>query len=247
MTNTDSIKILGTKVNTLNMNHTIQEITLWCQGNEKHYICTADAYMLYLASNDKNLQNIINNASLVTPDSSGTILASKICKTPIKDKVSGCVLAEKLCSLSGENNLSIFFLGAKPGIAEAAAKKMKAKYKNMTVAGYHHGYFNANENSQIIDIINQSNANILLVAFGIPKQEMWIAENYKNLNVNVSIGVGGTFDVMSETLSRAPEFYQKTNLEWLYRYFQDPKKSYKLKNLPKFIIKVMKYKDKNGD
>lgn len=246
MINNEYIEILGTKISTLSMNQTIQEITLWCHSNEKHYICTADAYMLYLASNDKNVQNIINNASLVTPDSSGTILASKICKTPIKEKVSGCVLAENLCKLSGDNDLRIFFLGAKPGIPELAAKKMKSKYKNIKVAGVHHGYFDANENQSIIKMINDSKANVLLVAFGIPKQEQWIAENLPNLNINVAIGVGGTFDVMSETVSRAPEIYQKLNLEWLFRYFQNPKKSYKLGVLPKFFIKVLKYKNKNG-
>ena len=238
----DFIRILGTKINLLSMNQVLQEITLWCQGNDKHYICTADAYMLYLAFEDQNLQNIINNASIVTPDSSGVMLASKICKTPIKYKVSGCELAENLCKYSADNNLRIFFLGGKEGVALEAAKQMKAKYKKMTVAGFYHGYFSEEENSHIIDMINDSDANVLLVAFGIPKQETWISENIDKLNINVAIGVGGTFDVMSGNLERAPKFYQKTNLEWLYRYIQDPKKSYKLKILPKFIINVCKFK-----
>ena len=123
---------------------------------------------------------------------------------------------------------------------------MKAKYKKMNVAGYYHGYFKEEETSQIIDLINKSGANVLFVAFGIPKQEFWIAENLDKLNVNVAMGIGGTFDVMSGKKDRAPQFYQKTNLEWLYRYFQDPKKSYKLKLLPKFIINVIKYKDGNN-
>ncbi|MBQ0104780.1 MAG: WecB/TagA/CpsF family glycosyltransferase [Armatimonadetes bacterium] len=245
--NNQEIKILGTKVNRMSMSQTMQEITVWANQEEKHYICTADAYMLYLASNDNKLQEVINNASIVTPDSSGTILASKICKTPINNKVSGCVLAENLCKESSENNLRIFFLGAKPGIAETAAKKMKAKYKNMIVAGTHHGYFKDEENDDIIRLINESNANILFVAFGIPKQEFWIAENLPKLNVKVAMGIGGTFDVMSETVQRAPVFFQKTNLEWLYRFFQDPKKSYKLKILPKFFIKVLKYKANNDN
>lgn len=241
----NEIKILGTKINNINMNHTLQEITLWCQGSEKHYICTADAYMLNRAFTDKKLQTIINEADIVTPDSSGVILASKICKTPIANKVSGCVLAENLCKISGTNDLRIFFLGAKEGIAETAAKNMKHKYKDMKVAGYHHGYFDDSETDKIIKIINESGANILFVAFGIPKQEFWIKENLPKLNVNMAMGIGGTFDVMSGTVNRAPEFYQKTNLEWLYRYFQDPKKSYKLKLLPKFFINVIKYKQGN--
>ena len=146
--NNQYIKILGSKVNTLSMSQVIQEITLWCQGNEKHYICTADAYMLNMAFTDQKFQNILNNADIVTPDSSGTIIASKICKTPIKEKVSGCVLAENLCKISGENNLKIFFLGAKDTVVKAATKKMKEKYKNMIVAGYHHGYFNEEENQK---------------------------------------------------------------------------------------------------
>ena len=101
-----SIKILGTKIDLLSMNQVLQEITLWCQGNEKHYVCTADAYMLNLAFEDQKLQNILNNADIVTPDSSGVMLAAKICKTPIKYKVSGCVLAENLCKYSGYTFMS---------------------------------------------------------------------------------------------------------------------------------------------
>ena len=236
------VEILGTRVSTLNMNHTIQEITLWCNTGGKHYICTADAYMLNLADEDKKFQEILNGADIVTPDGIGTILASKILKSPIKYKVSGCELAENLCKESANNNLRIFFLGAKPGVAEKAAKNMAHKYKGMHVAGFYHGYFKEEENDKIIQMINDSGANILFVAFGIPKQEFWIKENLEKLNVNVAMGIGGTFDVMSGEVERAPEFFQKTNLEWLYRYFQDPKKSYKIKVLPKFISKVMKKK-----
>jgi len=240
----DFIEILGTKVNNVSMNQALQQISIWTTQDDKHHIVTADAYMINLASTDKKLQDIINNASLVTPDSSGVLLSAKLLKKELKNKVSGCELAENICKISGANNIKIFFLGGKPGISELAAKKMKEKYKHMQIAGYYHGYFSEEENQQVLDIINSSNADVLFVAFGIPKQEFWINENLSKICVKVAIGIGGTFDVMSGTVDRAPVIYQKLYLEWLYRYFKDPKKSYKLKELPGYFLKVYKSRKK---
>lgn len=246
MNNIKKIKILDVFINDINMQDTIEKISLWCKGKIPHHIITADAYMIDTASYDQKLKDIINNASLVTPDSSGVLLASRLCGTPIADKVSGCEIAENLCKISGKENIKIFFLGAKQKIISQAITKMQQKYPDINIVGSQHGYFLENETDKICESIKESQADILFVAMGIPKQEFWINDNILKTGVKVAIGIGGTFDVMSGIVNRAPIIYQKLYLEWLYRYFQDPSKSYKVKKLPAFFLKVILNRIKNG-
>ena len=238
------IKLFDVYIHDLNMDEAVERIATWCHEDNLHHIITADAYMVETASHHNELRNIINNASLVTPDSSGVILASKLYGDPILNKTSGCEMAENLCKISGDKNIRIFFLGAKPEVVTTAVNKMKEKYPDVQIAGSHHGYFNEDENDNICQMIKDSNSHLLFVAFGIPKQEFWIKNNLHKTGAKVAIGIGGTFDVMSGIVNRAPVIYQKLYLEWLYRYFQDPTKSYKLKKLPAFFIKAILRKGK---
>jgi len=247
MSNFKKIKLLDIYIHDLSMNEAIDTISSWCHEEEDHFhhIITADAFMVNVASNDLSFREIVNNASMVTPDSSGVMLASKMYGNPIENKTPGCEIAENICRISGEKDIKIFFLGAKPEIVENAINKMKEKYKDTKITGYHHGFFKDEDNSHICKLIKDSNAQILFVALGIPKQEFWIRDNIKKTGVKVAIGVGGTFDVMSKAVARAPKIYQKLYLEWLYRYFQDPSKSYKIKKLPGFFMKVLRRKGEN--
>ena len=244
MDNFKKVELLDIHIHDLSMNEVMDAVVSWCHENNSHihHIITADAFMVSTACDDLSLREIINNASMVTPDSSGVLLASKIYGHPIKNKASGCEIAENICRISGEKNINIFFLGAKQEIVESAINNMKEKYNDIKIAGYHHGFFKDSDNPKICQLIKDSNAQILFVAMGIPKQEFWIKDNLKETGCKVAIGIGGTFDVMSGNITRAPKIYQKLYLEWLYRYFQDPSKSYKLKKLPSFFIKVLRRK-----
>ena len=136
----------------------------------------------------------------------------------------------------------MFLFGSKPGVAETAKAKMEEKYPGIRVVGTRNGYFKPEDNAEIVEQINESGADLLLVCLGAPKQEKWIAENRDKLKVKLCMGVGGTLDVFAGTSKRAPEIFIKLNLEWLYRGLKQPSRLIRFVALPKFMIEVMKQK-----
>lgn len=205
-----------------------------------HLVVTADASAVVIAQNDRELYSIINCADLVTPDGMGILWAAKCFGCPLLERVSGADMVEKLCSIADKTGYRIFLLGSAPGIADAAAMNLKARYPNLQIAGTHHGYFKEDEAPQIIQKIRDSKPDILFTAMGIPLQEKWISRYMHEIEVPVSMGVGGTFDVLSGQVKRAPKWMQDHGLEWIYRLIKDPKKIGKVKTLPIFAMMVLK-------
>jgi N-acetylglucosaminyldiphosphoundecaprenol N-acetyl-beta-D-mannosaminyltransferase len=159
--------------------------------------------------------------------------------------VTGIDFLDAILEYLEETGQSIFFLGSRPGdggnpgIAETAAEKMREKYRNLSIAGTHHGYFTEGDEEGIVQKINNSGADFLCAALGSPKQEKFIARHREALRVKGAIGVGGSLDVWAGTLKRAPEFYRNHGLEWLYRLAQQPSRYKRMAALPLFMIKVV--------
>ncbi len=240
-------KVLDVYVNDISVEDAVNQIVEWSREDGCHQIVTADAYMANLANVDPDFRSLMNSADLVTPDSSGIILASRLSGDPISRKASGCVIAEQLCRVSGRQGLRIFFFGASEKANAGAVENMLSKYPDLQVAGRRNGYFDPAESPAIAREIRESGANVLLVALGIPKQEYWIREYLPDTGAKAAIGIGGTFDVMSGNVKRAPVFLQNLYLEWLYRFLQAPKKSYKLGCLPGFFLKVLLNRNSHKD
>ncbi len=181
---------------------------------------------------------IINSADLIIPDGIGVVLASKILKTPlVHGKVAGVELCERLIASSAENGWRLFFLGGKPGVAEAAAQKLTAKYPGISICGLRDGYFK--DETEVIDCINAASPDILFVCLGAPKQEKFIFENKSRLNVGLAGGFGGSLDVFAGTAKRAPDIFIKLGLEWFYRLLCQPSRIGRMMKLPKFILGVI--------
>ena len=199
---------------------------------------------------NKELFDVINSAELVIPDGIGVVYASKILKTPLKQKVPGCEIAEKLLEYAAESGKSVFFFGGakKTGENEAvcdiAAAKMLDKYHDLKIAGTRDGFFRDEDVPDIIGQINKSGADILFVCLGAPKQEKWIFDNRDKLNVKFAAGLGGTLDVFAGTAKRAPKIFLKLNLEWLYRLLCMPSRFGRMMKIPKFLYETMRYKNK---
>ena len=240
MPSLQTVKILGLPVHNLVMSDALAAVREFVHSGGTHQIITADASMLVLAQEDPELFAIIQKASLVTPDSVGVLHASKQYGIPIRQRVSGVELVEQLCAKSASESYRIFFFGAGPGVADMAASAMNQKYPGCQVVGTHDGYFKDTDMPAILEKIKADKPDILCVAFGIPKQEKWIAKHQAELGVPVAIGVGGTFDVLSGTVKRAPLPFQKLHLEWLWRLIANPKKYQKVALLPKFVAMVHK-------
>ena len=141
---------------------------------------------------------------------------------PLVERVSGVDISRRICRMSGDMGFSIFFLGSEPGVAAAAAENLQKHFPDMRVAGTHHGYFKPDEDAEIVRMIRESGAGVLLAGMGIPRQEKWIRKYLADLGVSVAIGVGGSMDVFSGKIKRAPKWMQDHGLEWVYRLCQDP-------------------------
>ena len=213
---------------------------------------TPNSEIIVNAAKDDELKKIIEQADLVIPDGIGLVYASRIMGVPLRERVTGIDFLEAILGYLEETGQSIFFLGSKPGdagqpsIAEQAARKMKDKYKNLKVAGTHHGYFNFQDEDSLVKLINESGADFLCAALGSPKQEKFVVNHQNQLKVKGAIGVGGSLDVWAGTLKRAPEFYRNHGLEWLYRLIQQPSRYKRMAVLPLFMIKVVISKYKGG-
>ena len=229
-------EILGVKVDCLTMQHTIIEIEKLIKNKKPSLIATANAEMLMLANSDFELKKILNLAAIVTPDGAGTVWAARHLGYDCPERVAGVDLVTNLL----KKNYRAYFFGAADGVAQKAADKFP------NVVGVRNGFFNSNDEPNIIADINSKNVDILLVGLGVPKQEKWIFNNLKNLNVPVCIGVGGTFDVLSGNVKRAPTWMQQAKLEWLFRALKQPSRAGRLIALPKFVFKVVGEKFDNS-
>ena len=232
----DQISFLGLKVDRLSMDEALTVIAGFIAGRVPRHIVTADASMVVLARDDKDLNRIVTNADLVTPDGAGILLASRLFGKRILNKVSGVDLVEQLCRVSSETGVRLYFLGAAPHVASSAAARLTESYPGANIVGTRHGYFTDEEEPDVVRQIAETHPDVLFVAFGIPKQEKFIDRNKAALAIPVCIGVGGSFDVYSGLVKRAPLWMQNAGLEWVYRLCQNPKKISKVMTLPRFAF-----------
>ena len=158
------------------------------------------------------------------------------------ERVAGYDLAQELMRKAPQKGYRLFFFGAAPGVAEKAKTKAEKLYPGIEIVGVRNGFFSSDDEPQILREIQEAKPDILLVALGVPKQEKWLAAHLHELAVPVSMGVGGTFDVMAGVMKRAPHWMQKAKLEWLFRGAMQPKRAGRLMALPRFVFKVMAYK-----
>ncbi|NLY70265.1 MAG: WecB/TagA/CpsF family glycosyltransferase [Clostridiales bacterium] len=236
------IEILGVPVDLVNMQQARQSFEELMSKEGCSLIVTPNSEIIYNANKDIELKSILRSADLVIPDGIGLIYASKILGHPLQERVTGIDFLNNTLDWLNENKGSVFLLGGKPGIASLAAEKIKQAFPNLIVVGTHHGYFSSEDEKEIVEMINSSNADFLCVAMGAPKQEKFIARHKQNLKVKAAIGVGGSLDVWAGAVKRAPEFYQKHGLEWLYRLIKQPSRYKRMIALPLFVIKVLKSK-----
>ena len=233
------ININNILIDNVTMKEAVEQVIDFTSLNTTSYVFTPNSEIIMQAQRDKELLNILNSASLLVPDGAGVLLGAKILKTPLKEKVSGIDLTKNLFKVTNKN-LSFYLLGGKPGIPEKAALNIVSEYQKTDIKGYNHGYFNVEDTETIIDNINKSNAKILLVGLGAPKQEKWIYDNLDKLSVNVCIGIGGSFDVFAGEKKLAPEFIRKIGFEWLYRLIKEPWRFKRMLDLPKFVFLSIK-------
>lgn len=238
----ESVPIHGLHVHRIDMADTLETIDGFIRQGDPHHVITLDASMCVIARQDAELRQIAGNAELVTPDGAGILWACRRLGSPLIERVSGVEIVERLCALSAEKGYRLFFFGAAPGVAADAAERMRERYPACQIVGTRDGFFTSGEEAEVAASIKQARPDVLFVALGIPKQEKWIARHRADLGIPVLIGVGGSFDVHSGRVKRAPKWIQRLNLEWLYRLAKNPRKISKVMTLPKFVWMTIRSK-----
>ena len=237
-------RMFGVDVNTESSESTMRHIFSQLDAGKKSFIVAINPEKLMKSRRDDELRDILNAATVGIPDGIGVVLASRLRGGNIKGRITGIDMMESLCSEAGMRDVPVFLYGAKPGVANKAAENLQEKYPSLRVAGTLDGY--EKDEQKIIQTINDSGAKILFVALGSPTQEHFIIRNMDKLNVMVFQGVGGSFDVFSGNIDRAPEAFRKFGLEWLYRLLKEPSRWKRQLELPKFLLAVLTERRDSG-
>lgn len=212
-------------------------------------VFTPNAEIAFNASRDAEFMSILQSADILLPDGVGIIKAARILGTPLREKVAGVDFGADVAKICAENGYSLFLLGGKSGVADAAAEKLKERFNGLKIAGTNDGYFDksGDENEAVIEKINLSCADALYVCLGSPAQEKWAFDNKSRLEtVKLLCCLGGSVDVYAEKIKRAPKIFIKTNTEWLYRLIKEPRRLGRMMCIPKYLRDTKKYAKQIG-
>lgn len=211
--------------------HFIHEI----QAGKRLRVITANPEIVMLQRKNPEVAQIIQEADYITPDGVGILIAGKILQRPIRERITGVELTTALLKYANECGWRVYLLGATPDVMKLVDERIREQYPRIQLRT-HHGYFTESEEADIIAEVNEHCPHILLVGLGAPRQELWLSRH--NLNYNLAMGVGGTFDVLSGKVKRAPLLWQKLGVEWLYRLLHEPRRAKRMLALPQFLIEV---------
>ena len=236
----DKVNILGVGVSKYTIDAAANKIVeLICNGTRKKCVYTPNSEIIMMAYRDSNFRELLNSADILTADGIGVVYASKILSNPISERAAGYDIACKVLELLAPMGKSVYLFGAKPGVAQQAGEEMQKRYPGIVISGTSDGYFDTEKEKQIISDINEKKPDLLFVCLGAPKQEKWLNEHKDELDFGVAMGIGGSLDVFAGTVKRAPEFYQKHGIEWLYRLLKQPSRFIRMLDLPKFGFTVL--------
>jgi len=234
------VNVLGVPVDALDMKTAVEFASRALQQAAKPAcILAVNPEKVMTLQKDRWLRDFFTDVDLLIPDGIGVVWAAKMLHRVAMSRVPGADLMPELCRLATESGHRVFLFGAKEEVNAAAARNLQEMLPTLRIAGRAHGYWPKDKADDLVDQINGSGADILFVALGSPRQERWIAENQSKLTVRVIQGVGGTFDVISGVVKRAPEFWQRIHLEWFYRLLSDPRRIKRQAVYPAFVLKVL--------
>ncbi|MBD2250447.1 WecB/TagA/CpsF family glycosyltransferase [Nostoc parmelioides] len=208
------------------------------------HVVTLNAEMTMQAQQNTSLNNIIQNAELVIPDGAGVVMYLRwLCWQKVQ-RCPGIELAETLLKAIGQEQAdkTVFFYGGAPGVTAQAANDWQQKIPSLNIVGTHSGYHSAQEEQQLQQTLAQLQPQVILVGLGVPRQELWIAQNRHLCPQAIWIGVGGSFDIWSGSKDRAPAWLANNNLEWLYRLYKEPWRWRRMLALPQFAVKAFVYR-----
>ena len=228
--------VLGVGFDNVTKAEAVERALALIDAREGRYVVTPNPEIVMLAKENPALKEALAGADIVLPDGAGIVKGAAILGRPMKEKVPGIDFACGVMARLAERGGSVYLFGAKPGVAEAAAETLRTRFPGLVISGTSDGYFS--DDGPIIEKIKDAAPDFLLVCLGAPKQELWMAKMSGKLPVGLMVGLGGSLDVFAGTVKRAPEAWQKLDLEWLYRLLKEPRRIGRMMKLPLFVIEA---------
>lgn len=233
------VKILGYNVDLFNYNDAIDYTKYLLESEYSAHVVTINPEMIEYALKNENFSAVINNAELIIPDGMGIKLALFF-EGVNQQRIPGIEYAKEVLKLCGQSKIPVAFIGSAKNIVEKAVENIKKEIPDINIVYVRDGFFQSNEEAQVINELKESGAKFVLVALGSPKQEFFIDNARKIIKSSVFVGVGGSFDVWSGVVKRAPVIFRKLGLEWLYRVINNPKRISRIfPTLPIFLFRVI--------
>lgn len=239
-----TVSIYGIPFSSMSMDETVEYLTEAIEKKITTHVITANPIMVMSALDSPDYFRMMRTAELIVPDGTGVVWAAGHVGSPVAERVPGFDLLHRLMEIGERRRWKVYLLGTAKETIEAAAEKLQLQYPQVRIVGVRDGFFGPDEDAEVIAQIRKAAPDMLFVARGAETQEPWISKYKHELGVPLIMGVGGSFDIISGRLKRAPVFFQKLRLEWFYRLLQEPKRYKRMLALPKFVVKVVRDKDK---
>lgn len=230
-----SLEILGCRLDLLDADAATHRIVELAERGSAAQIVTLGTEMVVYAQNHDAFRAVINASTLSLCDTIGLLKVARMRGAQLTERVTGVELLERLCAAAAQRHIPVYFLGGAPGVAADAAAILEVRFPGLIVAGTRNGFFRDDEASDVARDVAGTGARLLFVGMGSPRQEFWLAEHLAETGCGAGIGVGGSLDVISGRVTRAPAFAQRLNLEWLYRLVTEPRRWRRQLALPRFV------------
>lgn len=241
-----TVTVVGYPVVAASFEETVKRVSDGIAAGEKQVVFALNPLKLERAEKDAVVAAALRRANWLIPDGAGILWAAKQLGKTIPERIPGVDFMAALCAWAAGSGKGIFLYGSTDEHLAAAKKTLEGRYPGIRICGYCNGY---TENSEAVkEKIRESGAEMLFVALGSPKQEIFIAQNMDKLpEVLLIQGIGGTVDVLAGAVKRAPVLWQKLRLEWLWRFMKEPKRFSQMKTLVRFVKRIKKEKQQNGE
>lgn len=230
-----TVELAGIVVDNVTLDGAVARVENFIESNQPHLVVTPNPEMIVAAQTDAELRTVINGADLRVADGISMVVVSRLLGHPLKERVSGIDLMNRLLEQGADYNYKVFLLGGAPGVAEEAAVKIKQKYPGLVIVGTHDGYFTQGDESALIEQVRAAGPDLLFVGLGAGRQEKWLNRHLAGLGAKVGLTIGGSLDVLSGRKKRAPRWTQLLYIEWLYRLVTEPQRWKRQLALPKFL------------
>ena len=231
----NSVEVLGCRLDDVTAVDATEQIIAAARSGSGAQVVTLGTEMVVYAQNDERFRHVVNAAALVLCDTVGVLAVARRHGAQLESRVTGVELVESLCAAAAAGSIPVYFFGGAEGVAADAAAILEARFPGLIVAGTRNGFFTAEETPAICSAIGNSGARLLFAGLGSPRQEFWLAEHLRETGCGACIGVGGSFDVISGRVRRAPYMWRRFGLEWLYRLIREPHRWRRQMALPYFV------------